>query len=180
MTETKPITAWRSRTLASLRLAREYGQAEAEQQITDELIAVHAALGERRVGTREEQTTYLLARSTGTPVPELQEVGIDTNTWPTPAHVPAVAEPRRPAADIEQRITNLFELAGPAVGLPVGPRYEARYRPQDGQLFKGAPLPWAIWDTREQFPVAYHGDQELAEYQAAIASEAYDTRKRST
>ncbi|KIF00907.1 hypothetical protein PL81_38440 [Streptomyces sp. RSD-27] len=181
MTGAESITAWRSRTLCQLAVVRADHCMEAEQQIVDELVSVHVALGQRQVGTREEQNTYLLARSTSTPVPELLEAGINTNSWPAPPHRPVVAEPRPASPDTERRITDLFQAAGTLVDtLPVGPRYQARFRPQDGHLFRNEPLPWALWDTHEDIAIAYHPDRDLCEYQAALASEAIAKRRRPT
>ncbi|WP_330335683.1 hypothetical protein OHS33_38540 (plasmid) [Streptomyces sp. NBC_00536] len=181
MTEREPIAAWRSSTLCQLRLARGEGSTEAEQRILDELVSVHVALGQRLVGTREEQNTYLMARSTSTPVPELLEAGIDTNGWPAPPHRPAVAEPRPASPATEQRITDLFQAAGTLVDtLPVGPRYQTRFRPEDGHRFHNEPLHWALWDTHEDIPIAYHPDRDLCDYQAAMASEAFANRRKPT
>ncbi|MER7759498.1 hypothetical protein [Streptomyces sp. NPDC097619] len=180
MTGATAITAWRSRALDSLRLARESGQGQAEQRILADLRAVHEALGRGLVGTPEEQKDYLFARRTGSPVPELAAVSIDTNEWPLPpSAVPTASGLSRTSPETEQRITELFALTGPlAAGAADNPRYEARFRPEDGQRFQGTPLPWAIWDTQDNIPVAYHGDKELCEYQASIASDAYRSRKK--
>ncbi|MFD4933452.1 hypothetical protein [Streptomyces virginiae] len=172
--EAKSITSWRSSALEHLTAARARGDQRLAEQIINDLITVHTALGERRTGTRAEQNAYLMARGTRTPVPELLNVGIDTNAWPTPPASPAVAEPRSASPATERRITDLFQSAGPlADRSAAGARYEARYRPQDGQVFRGEPLPWAIWDTHENMPVSYHSDKELSEYQAATASDRY-------
>ncbi|MET9528148.1 hypothetical protein [Streptomyces coeruleorubidus] len=178
MTEAQGITAWRSRAIFRLVEARRAGAQDTEQEIIAELRDVHVALGERRAGTSEEQRTYLLARSTRTPLPELEAVGIDTNAWPQPPHSsPALAEPLPASPDTQQRITSLFAAVGPLGDhRPPAPRYEARHRPQDGQRHKGEPLDWAVWDTELDMPVTYHPDKELAEYQADGASERY-TRK---
>ncbi|WP_030372373.1 hypothetical protein [Streptomyces rimosus] len=150
-------------------------------EILAELRDVHVALGERRTGSPEEQREYLLARSTNTPLPELHAAGINTNDWPAPPH----SSPARPgfvstSRDTEQRITSLFESAGPLGDLqPRGPRYEVRYRPQDRQRYKQVPLDWAIWDTETDLPIAYHQDKELAEYQADNASARYAEQREA-
>ncbi|MFC8640133.1 hypothetical protein ACFUC2_05155 [[Kitasatospora] papulosa] len=179
MTEAESITAWRQRALLRLVDARRFGDQDTVRALLDELYDLHVALGERRVGTSEEQRTYLMARSTRTPLPELAAVGIDTNDWPVPPHSsPALADPVPASPDTEERISHLFAAAGPlADRRPPGPRYEARYRPEDGQRYRQHPLPWAIWDTREGIPIAYHGDKDLAEYQAGQASEKFSARR---
>ncbi|MEU1221274.1 hypothetical protein [Streptomyces microflavus] len=180
MTEDQGISAWRASALARLTSHRRAGRQEAADAILAELRKVHIALGERRTGTVEEQRSYLLARSTSTPLPELYAAGVNTNAWPVPPH----SSPARPdsaplSPDAEKRITNLFESAGP-IGEPAPrrDRYQARHRPQDGQVFQQRPLDWAVWDTDLDMPVAYHRDQELAEYQADNASSLYATRHR--
>ncbi|MEU0857444.1 hypothetical protein ABZ352_18675 [Streptomyces griseofuscus] len=179
MTEAESITAWRSRAILRLSEARRDGRDDDARQLTDELREVHVALGERRTGTTEEQRTYLLARSTRTPLPELAAVGIDTNRWPEPPHSsPARSEPVPASPDTEQRLTRIFQSAGPLGDRrATRPRYEARYRPQDGHRFQGALLPWAIWDTDLDIPVAYHGDKDLAEYQAESASQRFREKR---
>ncbi|AWI32662.1 hypothetical protein [Streptomyces tirandamycinicus] len=174
------FSTWRTRMVRRLRAAQMDGLDGEAAQLAAELMGAHILLGERRLGTAEEQRAYLLARSTGTPLPELAAVGLDTNTWPAPPHSsPALAEPESASPATEERIMSLFRSAGPLGDrrLP-GPRYEVRHRPEDGQRYKGRPLPWAIWDTREDLPVSYHCDQELAEYQAEQASERFARRSR--
>lgn len=181
MAEADPsVSAWRFHAIQRLMAARSSGHDTEAEKVAAELRDVHVALGERRVGTREEQSTYLLARSTRTPLPELVAVGINTNDWPLPPHVsPTLAEPLPVSPATEERITNLFRSAGPLGDRrPPGPRYEARYRPQDGQRFQGKPLPWAIWDTELDQAVSYHPDRDLAEYQAGQAAEQYAGRQR--
>ncbi|MFI9052496.1 hypothetical protein [Streptomyces sp. NPDC053427] len=175
------ITAWRSRTIEALETARRVGREDQVQQIAEELEAVHVALGERRTGTREEQTTYLLARRSRTPLPELLAAGLNTNEWPLPASAsPNGGDPLPASPDTERRLTGLFEDAGTLAHRPrPTPRYEARYRPQDGQRFKNQELPWALWDTQEDIPIAYHGDKDLCEYQADNATTRYERRRRS-
>lgn len=178
MMEAKSITAWRSHAIERLVEARRTCNQAAERAIVAELVNVHVALGERRTGTTEEQHTYLLARSTRTPLPELAAVGIDTNEWPPPPRsCPASAEPLPASPDTVERLTSIFDAAGTLTDWrPPTPRYEARYRPQDDQRYQGTLLPWAIWDTRENFAVAYHEKQDLAEYQAGQASRRAEVR----
>ncbi|MGW7089985.1 hypothetical protein ACWGH2_41750 [Streptomyces sp. NPDC054871] len=172
------ITAWRTRTIETLQVAQRQGRKDRVQQLVEELEAVHVALGERRTGTREEQSTYLLARRSRTPLPELLSVGIDTNEWPSPpAATPNAGELLPASPDTERRLSGLFENAGPLPRHPrPAPRYEARYRPQDGQRYKNRELPWALWDTALDIPVAYLEDKDLSEYQADNATTAYERR----
>ncbi|MFD0352981.1 hypothetical protein ACFVHW_04415 [Streptomyces sp. NPDC127110] len=176
MTAVESFTAWRSGLLQQLLKARTRSDAATAEQITDELRAGHAALGELRAGTREEQNTYLFARHTSTPLPELLAFGIDTNSWPTLPQSPRLAEPPPVPPETQHRISAMFESVGPLEAMAEGPRYQVRHRPQDGQVFCGQPLPWAIWDTREVMAIAYHPDRDLCEYQAAKASEAFSRR----
>lgn len=180
MAEEQGISAWRTRALHLLAAARRSGGIAAAEALIAELRDAHIALGERRVGTPEEQRAYLLARSTDTPLPELHAAGIDTNDWPAPPHSsPAHPDSPPPSLDTEQRITSLFESAGPLGDPhPRDERYEARYRPQDGQRYQQQPLDWAIWDRKLDIPVAYHADRELAEYQAGNASTLHASRRR--
>ncbi|WP_404949111.1 hypothetical protein HFP70_35600 [Streptomyces sp. ARC14] len=180
MAEEQGISTWRTSALERLTQHRRAGQQQSADAILAELREVHIALGERRTGTVEEQRTYLLARSTSTPLPELYAAGVNTNAWPVPPRSsPARPDsaPLSPAA--EERITNLFESAGP-IGDPAprDNRYQARHRPQDGQVFQQRPLHWAVWDTDLDIAIAYLPVQELAEYQADNASSRYANRHR--
>ncbi|MFB6505585.1 hypothetical protein ACFC07_22160 [Streptomyces sp. NPDC056099] len=181
MVEEDSVTAWRSRTIDALEAARRDGREDEAQQIVEELEAVHVALGERRTGTREEQTTYLLARRSRTALPELLAAGLDTNEWPPPPSAsPVGGDPLPASPDTERRLSGLFEDAGTLPHHPrPEPRYQVRYRPQDRQRYRNHELPWALWDTVEDIPVAYHGDKELCEYQADNATAAIERRRRS-
>jgi hypothetical protein len=179
MAEAEAVRGWLLRTLQHLETARRAANVEQVERLMADLIAVHVDLGERRVGTREEQTTYIMARSTNTPLPLLLAHGIDTNTWPPLRHLPVPAAPQQASPATERRIKDLFQAAGVCANRrPRAPRYVARYRPEDEQVFKGTPLPWALWDTHEDQAIAYHPDKDLCEYQADVASEVYENRRR--
>ncbi|MBV1940795.1 hypothetical protein KUF83_30130 [Streptomyces sp. BV286] len=181
MAEAEGISAWRSQAIDQLAKARrDHGPGDNNiQDIVAKLRTVHIALGERRTGTSEEQRTYLLARATGTPLPELMAVGLDTNNWPAPPHSsPALAEPQPVSPDTAERIAHLFASVGALNDRPK-PRYVTEYRPEDGERYRGQPLPWAIWDTAEDIPVAYHSDKDLADYQAGKASDRLSRRRQS-
>jgi hypothetical protein len=162
--------------------AQYYDDPETAALITADLQALHVSLGYRRTGTREEQSTYLLARSTRTPLPELMAVGIDTNTWPAPP-VPEAApagDPEPPSAspDTVRRISRLFESVGRLSDRRRPPaRYSAEFRPQDDQRHHGELLPWAICDTEIGLPISYHQEKDIAEYQADQASARYTERR---
>ncbi|MFF0754437.1 hypothetical protein [Streptomyces sp. NPDC004267] len=177
------ITVWRTRAISRLEEARRAGDAPRVKSIITELEEVHVALGKRLLGTVEEQQAYRLARSTNSPVPELKAVGIDSNLWPLPpGSCGTVVEPKPASPEAQERISGLFAAAGPlADRRPAPDRYEARHRPQDGQMHQGKPLPWAIWDVREDVAVAYLPDKELAQYQASQASDRLAAKRgRST
>ncbi|MFD7764100.1 hypothetical protein [Streptomyces microflavus] len=174
MTEQRAISARRSNTISEIRTARQAGRHHVVKRLEDELREMHVALGERRAGTKSEQTTYLLARSSSTSLPELLAVGIDSNLWPPPPSTSSRPAPLPASPDTERRITDLFAATGQLPDrLPRNSRYVARHRPQDGQRYHEKPLNWAIWDTETNQPVAWHADKELAEYQADLASERF-------
>ncbi|MEU6632936.1 hypothetical protein ABZ905_32320 [Streptomyces parvus] len=176
MAEQGAISVWRTRAIRGLAAARRAGHDSEAQHLLEELRELHVELGERNVGTRSEQTTYLLARGSRTPLPELLAVGVDTNLWPLPSSTsPSGTEPVPASPDTERRITDLFQASDPLDNRPPrGPRYVAEHRPQDNQRFHEQPLEWAIWDTRTNLPIAYHPDKELCEYQADLASVRFE------
>lgn len=152
------------------------------ERLRGDLQALHVSLGHRQAGTREEQNTYLLARSTHTPLAELRKVGIDTNQWPAPP-LPEAAPAGDPAEetaspDTERRISRLFRSVGPLSDRRRPPaRYGTQFRPQDDQRYDGKLLPWAICDNETGLPVAYLPEQHVAEYQAEQASDKFTARK---
>jgi hypothetical protein len=178
--EGQSITAWRHRKVQAYSTARYSGDMAAAARIAEELRLAHVALGHRETGTREEQNTYLLARSTNTPLPELAAVGINTNDWPEPPSTPTSARTEQASPDTERRISNLFRMAGRLSDRePLTDRYRVVHRPQDDQRDNGTLLPWAICDTTlknsqgEPLPISYHEKRLLAEYQADQASDRY-------
>lgn len=177
--EAQSVTAWRTRMVQELSAAQYANDTETAGRIIAELCSVHVALGRRQAGTREEQNTYLMARNTHTPLPELAAVGINTNDWPVPPSTPTTVEPQTASPDTERRISSLFQSAGPLSDRkPPAARYRAEYRPQDDQRYHGVLRPWAICDTVTGLPVAYLEEKELAEYQAEQASDLFARRKR--
>jgi hypothetical protein len=166
------FTAWCHGAVSRLSAARAAGDNLKVDELVAALRSTHENLAERSIGTTEEQNGYLVARHTRTPVPQLAAVGIDTNNWPMP-HQQAVA----PSGDTEaspetsRRISDLFAAAGPLRDRSADkPRYVAEHRPQDGQIHRTVPLPWAIVDTSTGIAVAYQPDKDLAEYQAERAA----------
>ncbi|MFJ8301335.1 hypothetical protein ACIQ9R_36290 [Streptomyces sp. NPDC094447] len=178
------FTEWSSSTIRRLAVARTAGDLAAAEAILVELRTAYTRLGMREVGTDEEQNAYLLARHTQTPVGELQAVGINTNSWTlytrqeTP-EAPLVSETEA-SPETSRRISDLFAAAGP-LRAPSEARataaYAVEFRPEDDQVHQGTPLPWAIVATDLDIAVAYHGDKELAEYQAERANAACDAKR---
>ncbi|MFB8025909.1 MULTISPECIES: hypothetical protein [unclassified Streptomyces] len=179
MTGEEPITAWRSRALDRLASANATGHHDEAEVIAEELRTAHIALGQRRIGTVEEQRTYLLARNTRTPLPDLLAAGLDTNDWPPPPNSPTPVSPQATSPATEERISSMFRSTG-ALEDPSPPRYVSRYRPEDGQRYRDHLLPWAIWDTHLNIAVGWHGDQDLTDYQAGKISDTYAARGRQT
>ncbi|MEU5181181.1 hypothetical protein AB0G49_14125 [Streptomyces longwoodensis] len=172
--EGQSITAWRTQMVRQLAAARERGDVQTAHAIERKLLIAHLEVGRREAGTRDEQNTYLLARLTRTPLPELKTVGIDTNTWPEPPKTPSVHGPQNASPDTERRIRDLFREAGPLSDRkPPAARYRVDYRPQDNERHHGELQAWAMIDTETNLPVAYFAEQDWAEYQADQASDRF-------
>lgn len=174
---TLSFTAWCHGTISRLSAAKAAGDETAVTELVETLRDAYEQLGQRRVGTDEEQNSYLLARYTRTPVAELVVVGIDTTTWPMPVR-PTQAEPvveeAEASPETSRRISDLFAAAGPLRAAASNKsRYKAEHRPEDQQKHRGIPTPWAIVDTSTGIAISYHADQELTEYQAERASAAF-------
>jgi hypothetical protein len=173
------ISPRRTSLVRRLAAAQQRGDAEEAQALTEELRLLHVELGARRVGTREEQTTYLMARVTRISLPELTAVGLDTNTWPPPANLPVPTEVETASPDTERRITDLFHAAGPLSGRrEETERYTVEFRPEDNEHHRGVLQPWAFMDREAGIPVFYSDDREWAEYQADRANDRLADRRR--
>lgn len=178
--EAHSISAWRSQKVQELSAAKYNGNAEAVDRLVEELRAVHVLLGHRQTGTREEQNTYLIARTTRTPMPELAAVGIDTNTWPEPPSSPTTFESQHASPATEDRLSRILAAVGPLSDRQQPPdRYRLEHRPQDNKRYHGKAQPWAIVDRETGLPVAYFTDREEGEWQAEQASELFASSRGS-
>jgi hypothetical protein len=178
--EAQSISAWRSQKVQELSAAQYNGNAEAVARLIDELRAVHVLLAHRETGTREEQNTYLLARATGTPMPELAAVGIDTNSWPAPPSSPTTFQSQHASPATEDRISRILGAAGPLSDRQPPPdRYRVEHRPQDNKRYHGIAQPWAMVDRQTGLPVAYFAEREEGEWQAEQASELFASSRGS-
>lgn len=178
--EAHSISAWRTQKVQELSAAQYNGDSETAARLVEELRRAHVLLGRREYGTREEQNTYLLARTTGTPLPELAAVGIDTNTWPAPPSSPSTFESQHASRATEDRITQILGAAGPLSDRQEPPdRYLVEYRPQDNKRYHGVAQPWAMLDRETGLPVTYFTEKEEAEWQADQASELFAASRGS-
>ncbi|MBG7704889.1 hypothetical protein HCJ76_44210 [Streptomyces sp. MC1] len=172
--EGQSIAAWRTQKVQAYSAAHYNGDTETAARIAEELRLAHVALGHRETGTREEQNTYLLARASRMPLPELAAVGINSNDWPPPPAAPAPVQPQKASPATERHISSLFEAAGPLSDRQEpSARYRHAHRPEDNKRFQGRALEWALVDTETGLPVAYFEEEEDAEYQADQASDLY-------
>jgi hypothetical protein len=159
------FTATYAPLVEQIRAAREQGDARAERLVLEQLIKAYVRLGNRELGTAEEQRDYIIARHLGFLPETLQELGVDPGKVPMP---PGRRSPAAPTDSGATRIAERFAQLG-AHDEPAD-RFTVHERPQDGMFYKGQPAPFAVVDTADRLPVSWFPDRDWAEYTAETAS----------
>lgn len=141
-----------------VRGARARGRRGDADRALRELLTLYARLGERELGTVEEQNQYIVARHLGHLPANLQDLGVRLEDLPEP---PGRRSPLPPAAAVERVAEHLARVGAP--GSASQARFVLDFRPQDDKRFQGRLCPWAVVDTADGLPVAWYYDQAFAE-----------------
>ncbi|MER7952001.1 hypothetical protein ABTY59_31885 [Streptomyces sp. NPDC096079] len=169
-----PFTEMSDPLVERVRAAREHGDDTAARQALKELLALYARLGERLVGTVEEQNEYIVPRHLGFLPAVLQSLGVRSGDFPEPPGRRRPPSPP-PALDVE-RIADRFALIGNGRGSEdqgedAPGRFDVAYRPQDNVVVGGVPQNFAVIDTEgSNLPVAWYECRDWAEAIAAMAN----------
>jgi hypothetical protein len=163
------FTATYAPLVEQVRAARDQGDERAERLVLEQLIKAYVRLGNRELGTAEEQRDYIIARHLGYLPEALQELGVHPDKVPMPPGRRSPAPP--PAAPTDSGATRIAERFAQLGGHdePTD-RFIVHERPQDGMFCKGRPAPFAVVDTHDGLPVSWHPDRDWAEYTAETAS----------
>lgn len=152
-----------------IRAAREQGDERAERLILEQLLKAYARLGNRELGTVDEQNEYIVARHMGALPDVLQELGLKPDEVPMPPGRRPPPPPQTPDCEDVARIGEHFAHLGPDDDEPED-RFTVHLRPQDGMRYEGRLAPFAVVDTHDGLPVAWCTDHGWAEYTASMAS----------
>ncbi|QFG13286.1 hypothetical protein SEA_GILGAMESH_94 [Streptomyces phage Gilgamesh] len=148
--------------------ARGQGDERAARRALEELLALYVRLGQRELGTLEEQNDYIVARHLGYLPEVLQRLGV------RPQDLPEPPGRRRPAAtppagvDTSRIAERLAALAASQDDPPE--RFGVEYRPQDDVVLQGRLQPFAVVDTEEGLPVSWYDSRDAAETIAGVAN----------
>ncbi|MFI6142355.1 hypothetical protein ACIBCC_29715 [Streptomyces griseus] len=169
-----PEESFAARNAALIRQvasARRQGDRRAAEKALQELLTRYTRLGERQVGTDEEQNAYIVARRLGSLPPELTDLGVTDNDLPPPSSrraptpPPAAAEAEQPPA-----VRRFTRIRADDRDSEQDPRYQVDYRPQDNMRLKGRLLPYAVVDQRDGLPVGWYPDNDWADWIADTVS----------
>jgi hypothetical protein len=151
-----------------IRTARARRDEHTAAAALEELLGLYVRLGNRELGTLQEQNDYIVARHLGYLPEVLQELQVN------PADLPEPPGRRRPAPtppagiDVSGIARRLAHLGGHDE--PVE-RFGVEYRPQDNVVLRGRLQPFAVVDTEDHnLPVSWYDNRDDAESIAGTAS----------
>ena len=175
---TFPFRTVEDRLIRRLEEARRSGDAAAEESALEELRQAYIRLGNRTLGTEEEQVAYRISMDFLGQPPRLATLGVTIENLPNPADDPPLHPSRQPPAVSEETRSRVADTLSGFNSNHFGDfrRYRVEYRPGDNKRWRGIPLPWALIDAHDGLPVAYYSDQELAELQAEDADRIHAGR----
>ncbi|MFJ2745283.1 hypothetical protein ACIO3O_37125 [Streptomyces sp. NPDC087440] len=150
---------------ARVQEARTAQDAEAERHALDTLLDAYVQLGNRAVGSNDEQNAYIIGRRLGALPEELQALGVTHEDLPMPEVRRGALPTSRP--DPSAAIADRFARLGGPEERP--PRYYVEDRPQDNMRHLGRLLRYAVIDSTDGLPVGWYTDRDLAETVADTA-----------
>ncbi|MFI8206690.1 hypothetical protein [Streptomyces sp. NPDC085937] len=160
------FTATAAALSEQVRRARGRRDEKRAHRALQELLTLYVQLGNREVGTLQEQNDYIVARHLGQLPEALQDLGVRPDDLPEP---PGRRRPAPPAVDPERIASHLAHVGAPDD--EPHDRFVVQYRPEDDKRFKGRLCPWAVIDTSDGLPVAWYYDKDFAELTADAVSQ---------
>ncbi|MEV8344519.1 hypothetical protein [Streptomyces niveus] len=155
--------------IEQIRTARARGDEPAATIALEQLLTLYVRLGNREVGTLQEQNDYIVARHLGSIPDVLQGLDIKPGDLPEP---PGRRRPTpAPPAGVDvSRIVERFALLGGPDDEPAD-RFGVEYRPQDNVVLHGRLQPYAVVDAEEKhLPVSWYDSRDDAETIAGVVN----------
>ncbi|MFI7415249.1 hypothetical protein ACIBU0_42115 [Streptomyces sp. NPDC049627] len=155
--------------IEQIRTARARGDVFTAEAVLEELLALYVRLGNRELGTLQEQNDYIVARHLGYLPQVLQDLDVKPDALPEPPGRRRPAPTPPAGVDVTRIAERLAHLGGrdeePAE------RFGVEYRPQDNVVLDGRLQPFAIVDADEQgLPVSWYRSRGDAELIAGVAN----------
>ncbi|MGY4935825.1 hypothetical protein ACWD7T_32955 [Streptomyces sp. 900116325] len=164
------IAAYAHPLAEQIRAARDQGDECAERLVLEQLLNAYARLGNRELGTVDEQNEYIVARHLGALPEAMRELGLTPDDVPMPpGRRRPPPPPQAPAVEDAARIGDRFAHLGPDDDEPED-RFTVDVRTQDGMRYEGRAAPFAIVDTHDGLPVAWYTERHVAESMANTAN----------
>ncbi|MFK0159095.1 hypothetical protein ACIQVK_44375 [Streptomyces sp. NPDC090493] len=155
--------------IEQIRTARARGDGRAAAAALEELLALYVRLGNRELGTVQEQNDYIVARHLGYVPDVLQDLDVKPDALPEPPGRRRPAPTPPAGVDTSRIIERLAHLGGPDED--PAERFGVEYRPQDNVVLHGRLQPFAIVDTEEHhLPVSWYDNRNDAEEIAGVVN----------
>lgn len=155
--------------IEQIRTARTRGDELTASAVLRELLALYVRLGNRELGTLQEQNDYIIARHLGYLPQALQELDVKADDLPEPPGRRRAPSTPPAGVDVSRIAERLAHLGGrdeePAE------RFGVEYRPQDNVVLDGRLQAFAIVDADERgLPVSWYYSRGDAELIAGVAN----------
>lgn len=153
------FAAKNAQLIARVRAAREAGDQGGARAALAELLDAYTRLGNREVGTVDEQNAYIVARRLGALPEVLADLGVTENDLP----MTGTRRPSPPPPPSYESIAERFAHIGGRDDTHPPERFHVQHRPQDNMRYQGRLLPFAIIDRQDGKPVAWYDNRDWAE-----------------
>ncbi|MFJ4085000.1 hypothetical protein ACIP2Z_39405 [Streptomyces iakyrus] len=156
--------------IEQIRIARGRRDERAAAAALEELLALYVRLGNRELGTLEEQNDYIVARHLGYLPQVLQDLDVKVDDLPEPPGRRRPPPTPPAGVDVSSIAARLAHLGG-RDDEPPAERFGVEYRPQDNVVLHGRLQPFAIVDADEHgMPVSWYDSRGDAEEIAGVAN----------
>jgi hypothetical protein len=154
-----------------IRAARERGDEGAAGLALQELLAAYTRLGNREIGTVDEQNAYIVARRLGALPEALADLGVREEDLPMPSRGrPSPPPAADAAAAVRGAVAERFAHIGGPGDEDLPERFSVAYRPEDNVRLQGRLQPFAVIDNEDGLPVSWYETRDHAETIAGTAS----------
>lgn len=156
--------------IEQIRSARGRRDEPAAAAALEELLALYVRLGNRELGTLQEQNDYIVARHLGYLPQVLQDLDVKVGDLPEPPGRRRPPPTPPAGVDVSSIAARLAHLGGRDDDEPAE-RFGVEYRPHDNVVLHGRLQPFAVVDTEDHnLPVSWYDNRDDAEAIAGTAS----------